>query len=204
MSDHKPASDQATTPGDTNKVRQGVEWMSQWLQHDSQANAPDSTEQSELQTREQTESTEASSEGDDAITGEQLAQSPETTSAKEEVEPPVEKAEPKQSIKNRIEAGLIAFPLFFGVASSAAATQEMAQIRPYERHATVLDVKAMPRERHATPTENMPSEVDPEIEVLADAHDLERQRRIEEDAAGRLLKEPTISAAPPPPDADSV
>lgn len=204
MSDHKPASDQAMAPGDTNKVHQGVEWMSQWLQHDSQADAPDGTEQSELQTREQTESTEASLEEDATTTGEQLAQPPETTSAKEEVEPPVEKAEPKQSIKQRIEAGLIAFPLLFGAASSAAATHEMAQTQPYERHATVLEVKAAPRERQATPTENMPSEVDPEIEVLADAHDLERQRRIEEDAAGRMLDEPTVSAAPPPPDADPV
>ncbi|MEI6778657.1 MAG: hypothetical protein WCK70_17290 [Chloroflexales bacterium] len=204
MSDHKPASDQATTPGDTNKVRQGVEWMSQWLQHDSQANAPDSTEQAELQIREQTESTEVSPEEDEVTTGEQLVQSPETTPTKDEAKPPVEKTEPKQSIKQQIEAGLIAFPLLFGAASSAAATQEMAQTQPYEQHATILEVRAAPRERHATPTENMPSVVDPEIEVLADAHDLERQRRIEEDAAGRLLKEPTISAAPPPPDADPV
>ncbi|MEI6180669.1 MAG: hypothetical protein WCP31_07940 [Chloroflexales bacterium] len=203
MSDHKPQSDQATTPGDTSKVRQNVEWLSQWLQHDNQADAPDGTEQAELQTSEHTEPTEASPEEDEATTVEQLDQSPETTPAEEEAEPPVEQAERKQSIKQRIEAGLIALPLLVGAASSMADMQEMAQTQPYEQPATVLEVKAAPRARQAAPSENMPGEVDPEIEMLSDAHDFERQRRIEEDAAGRM-EEPTISAAPPPPDVDPV
>ena len=209
MSDQKPQSDQATTPGDTSKARQGVEWLSQWLQPDSQADAPDGTEQAEPQTDEQTEPEELDPSDETDTTLEQIEENPEesATETDEDAEPLAEvptrpEGEQKRPLK-WVEAGLIAGSLLFNAASAEAATLEMAQTQPYEQPTTVLEVKAAPSERQAAPLEHMPGEVDPEIEVLSDALDLERQRRSEEDAAG-CIEEPTISAAPPPPDADPV
>ena len=225
MSDRKPPSDQATTPGDTSKARQGVEWLTQWLKHDSQADVPDGTEPAEPQTSEQAkpaelgpsdeandtleqaegnlEESETETEESESETGESESETgeSETELLAEAMTRP--KAEQKRPIK-WLEAGLIGSSLLFNAASAEAATQEMAQTQPYAQPEVTCEATAQSYAMREVPLENSPAEVDPEIEVLSDAHDFERQRRIEEDAAGRMLEEPTISAAPPPPDVDPV
>ena len=232
MSDRKPPSDQATTPGDTSKARQGVEWLTQWLKHDSQADVPDGTEPAEPQTSEQAkpaelgpsdeandtleqaegnlEESETETEESESETGESESETGESESETGESETELlaeamtrPKAEQKRPIK-WLEAGLIGSSLLFNAASAEAATQEMAQTQPYAQPEVTCEATAQSYAMREVPLENSPAEVDPEIEVLSDAHDFERQRRIEEDAAGRMLEEPTISAAPPPPDVDPV
>ena len=218
MSDRKPPSDQATTPGDTSKARQGVEWLTQWLKHDSQADVPDGTEPAEPQTSEQAKPAELgpSDEANDTLEqaegnleeSETETEESESETGESETELLAEamtrpKAEQKRPIK-WLEAGLIGSSLLFNAASAEAATQEMAQTQPYAQPEVTCEATAQSYAMREVPLENSPAEVDPEIEVLSDAHDFERQRRIEEDAAGRMLEEPTISAAPPPPDVDPV
>ncbi len=212
MSDHTPRPDQSSAPNDTGKSRRGAEWISQMLEHVSQADVPDGTEYAELETSKQTESEELgpSDGANDTLeqaeenSEESATETEEDAEIEEDVEPLVEattrpKAEQKRPIK-WFEAGLIGSSLLLGATSAGAAIQEAAQMRTDTQPEVTCEATAQSHDMREVPLENSPAEVDPEIEVLSDAHDLEQQRQIEEEAAGRMLDEPTISGSPPPPD----
>lgn len=204
MSDHKRQTDQVRASGDAAKARSGIEHLSKLLREARRQEAPQSSPEegavAEGQGGEQAERTEHGPASDEGGTSEQAEATADLREAKAQ-KVPEHRPEPERKRHiNKVEAALIGLPLLFNIASSEAATLEARQAAEVPQPEHVLVVEPERYELNRKPPEiNKPAEVDPEIDTLDGAHQLEQQRRIEEDAAGRA-GEPTTSAAGAPPD----
>jgi hypothetical protein len=99
------------------------------------------------------------------------------------------------------EAGLIAVPLIFSAVSSEAAQIEAQQPVVSDTPTSSHVVETPVKESQPDSTKASSGEIPPDVALLADAHDMEQRRRIEEDAAGQN-RDPGIAAGngdPPEP-----
>lgn len=202
-SDHNKPSDRAVeTPTDTTPAQRGLDRIDNLLDEELEqpegADLPITTDTTAgITETDHTTDLDETNEQPDSV------EQPATTLADDgsHEQPPIapESSQKIQSRRCMLEAGLIAVPLIFSAASSEAQIIEARQRAEQQQPAITQMAEGQHCEIKHAPVADKSAGHDPNIELLADAHDLGQQRRIEEDTAGRT-EEPTTSAgdgAPP-------
>lgn len=116
-------------------------------------------------------------------------------------EQPVTAPESSHTTKRRgrmLEAGLIALPLIFNTASAGAQIIEVSQ-RAEQQQPEISQMSVEQYcERLPVRAIEEPGELNPDMALLADAHDIEQRRRIE-DSTAEVNEEPAAAADADPP-----
>ncbi|NCC35541.1 MAG: hypothetical protein EOM24_26545 [Chloroflexia bacterium] len=200
-SDTNKTSDRKTSlRNDTIQAQRGFERIDELL--DQELEQPNSAElPASIELTANVEETEATTDLETIDESPTLSKQPETILSEDgSHEQPVIAPESSHTAKRRgrmLEAGLIALPLIFNAVSSEAQIIEASQ-RPEQRQPEIGQMSVEQYcERQPVRAMGEPGEVNPDVELLAEAHDIEQRRRIE-DSTAQVNEEPAAASADPP------